>query len=1020
MKAASTDRPTNGPAPCTLEPLPSSQAIRDAPVPRPAIGAGRNAGFMTYRSPGDGRLGPPPPIFRLPARNGGGRMFSIGRRWLIAIATPIVLFVLLNVGRGIYTDILWFDSVGYRSVYITEISTRVWLFLSGATVALIAIAANVLVARRLAPSADIPEFEVSEELRGLSSAIQWAPTQKALLAVASVVVILVAIQFGSSAETHWEAVLLFTHAQSFHRQDPQFGQDLSFYVFKLPVYEFVLDWLLSLLIVGAIGAAAVYTLRGILHGFRVDAPRPIMRHVFDIESPRWIKLHGSIIIVLFFLILMGRYYLSRFALVYSAQGVDVGAFYTDLHATLPMIYVRMAVAGLCMLLVLVGLYRGGLALPVGALAIWVVVSILTYIYPVIVQRFSVQPNELSREEPYLARNIAMTRYAYGLDQIDERSFPANPTATDQEVQANQTTIDNVRLWDPDPLRSALGQIQTIRPLFEFSDVDVDRYSIDGKFRQVMLSARELNSNRLPADAQTWVNRTLQFTHGYGFTVAAVNAAAPDGSPVLLVKDIPLQGPLTTARPEVYFGEQPDQFIIVDSKEPEFTPAAGGENVQTRFEGEGGVKLSGILQRLAYAWTFRDPNILISGAISGNSRIIYRRNIQQRIRQVAPFLQLDADPYLVVDQSGMYWVQDAYTVTNRIPYAHRVDGQNYLRNSVKVVVNAYSGDTDFYATEPEEPILKSYASIFPHLFRPLNEMPAALRSHLRYPEDLFHFQTQAYLRYHIRDARQFYQQEDQWDVPAVLSGTVGGAIRPYYVIAQLPGETQEEFMLILPFVPRNRTNAIAWIAARSDGDNYGRLVAFRFPEGVSVPGPTQVERRIDSDGRVSQQLTLWNQSGSKVIRGDLLMIPIGNANLFFEPLYLAATTGGNEIPQLKRVVVVNGDSVAMEPTLSRAIDVLFGRATPSGLDSSGATPAGPPSTATPTATVSPAAPTPTPGASPELPKDVASLVAEAAQSYERAQTLLRAGDFAGYGAENERLKQILNRLGQLVGTPTPVR
>jgi len=972
---------------------------------------------MTQRSPEGGRFGPPPPIFRFPSGAGGSRLFHLGRRWLVALAIPIILFILLNVGRGIYTNVLWFDSVGYRSVYATEITTRVWLFLAGSGVALAAIVVNLLIARRLAPSADTPEFEVSQELRGLFSALQSAPTRRVLLVVVSLLAVIVAVEFGSSAAGHWDTVLLFTHAQSFHKEDPQFHQDLSFYVFKLPLYQFLLDWILTVVIISTVAALAVYTLRGILFGFRIDAPRPIIRHVFSIESPRWIKLHVSILIVIFFLVLIARSYLSRFALVYSTEGVDVGAFYTDLHATLPMIYVRMVVGGLCALLVLIGLYRGGLALPMGAVAIWSVVWVLSNIYPVFVQRFSVQPNELSREEPYLARNIAMTRYAFGLDQIDERQFPANPTATEQEVQENQATIDNVRLWGPDPLRSALAQVQTIRPLFEFSDVDVDRYTIEGKSRQVMLSARELNSNRLPDDAQTWVNRTLQFTHGYGFTVAAVNAAAPDGSPSLLVQDIPLQGPIITARPEVYFGEQPDRYIIVDSNEPEFTPVGGGTNVQTRFEGEGGVKLGGILQRLAYAWTYLDPNILISGAINSNSRLIYRRNIQQRIREIAPFLKLDVDPYLVVDQASMYWVQDAYTATDRIPYAHRIEGQNYLRNSVKVIVNAYSGETNFYVTEPDEPILKAYAAIFPDLFKPLEQMPPTLRSHLRYPEDLFRFQTQAYLRYHIRDARQFYQQEDQWDIPTVLSGG-NGAIRPYYVIARLPGETQEEFMLILPFVPRNRTNAIAWIAARSDGANYGKLVSFRFPDGVSVPGPTQVERRIDSDGRVSQQLTLWNQSGSKVIRGDLLMIPIGNANLFFEPLYLAATTGGSEIPQLKRVVVVNGDSVAMEPTLSRAIDVLFGRATPSGLDSTGATVGGAPSTATPTATSSPTAVAPTPGTSPGIPDDVGSLVAQAAQSYDRAQALLRAGDFAGYGREIEQLKQILDRLGQLTGTPTP--
>jgi len=943
-------------------------------------------------------------------------------RWVAVAAGIIAAFVLLNIGRSIYVDVLWFDNVGFRSVYTTQITTRIWLFCAATLIAFVFILGNALLARRLAPAADAPGFEVSYELRTLFSAIEVSAAHRVLLIAAVVLSFLAAINFGTAAAGHWQDVLLFVHSQSFGTQDPQFHRDLGFYVFKLPVYAFFVDWVLAALVLGFLASVAVYALRGVLYGFRIDAPRPIMRHVFSIESPRWIKLHISLLIVAFFLILIARYYVSRFSLVYSTQGVDVGAFYTDIHATLPMIYVQMVVAGLSAVLVLIGLYRGGLALPIGALGIWIFVSILSGIYPAIVQRFSVQPNELAREQPYLARNIAMTRYAYGLDQIDERQFPANPQATDQEVQANQDTINNVRLWDPDPLRLALSQIQTIRPLFEFRDVDVDRYTIDGKYRQVMLSARELNPNNLPANAQTWVNRTLQFTHGYGYTIAAVTLAQPDGSPSLIEQDIPLQGPITTARPEVYFGEEPDHYIIVDGNQPEFTPAAGGENVQTKFQGSGGVKLGSIIQRLAYAWTFGDTNILISGAINSNSRIIYRRNIEQRISEIAPFLRLDADPYLVVDQDNMYWMQDAYTVTDRIPYAHRTNGLNYMQNSVKVVVNAYSGETTFYVAEPDEPILKAYEAVFPHLFRPISEMPASLKSHLRYPEDLFKFQTQAYLRYHITDVSQFYQQEDQWDIPTVAAGTVEQAIQPYYVIARLPGETHEEFMLILPFVPRNRTNAIAWIAARSDGDNYGKLIAFRFPAGVSVPGPTQVERRIDSDGRVSQQLTLWNQSGSKVIRGDLLMIPIGSANLFIEPLYLASSGGGNEIPQLKRVVVVNGDNVAMEPTLARALDVLFGRAEPSGLDSGTAPSVSPTPAATGTPTVTP---TPTPvrttpiaGGTPTLGNDLTSLIAQAEDVYNNAQAALRAGDFAGYGTQTALLKQILDRISQLVPTPTP--
>jgi len=972
---------------------------------------------MTHDYRGEGPLGPLPPALRFPF---GGQRRKSGTRWLrtgIAVAILLASFVLLNAGKDIAADIFWFQSVDYGSVYFTRLTAQVGLFAAGGLIALVIIVANMLVATRLAPTADDPAFEVSPELQGLFDAVQSKTIRRSLIAVAAIFAVIAAVSLGASAAGHWEDILLFTNSQSFGREDPQFHRDLGFYVFRLPGYHFALDWLLAVLAVATFATLVIYALRAVLYGFRIDAPRPIVSHLFDIEAPRWIKLHASVLVLLFLAVFIGRYYLNRFGLVYSTRGPDVGAFYTDIHATLPMLYVRMGVAVAAGCLVLIGLYRGGLILPAGAVGIWMMASVASTAYPAFVQRFIVQPNELSREERYLGRNIEMTRYAYGLDSVTETEFPATPQATEQEVMANQETIANIRLWDPEPLRAGLSQLQTIRPLFEFRDVDVDRYTIEGRYRQLMVSVRELNPDRSPADAQTWVNRTLQFTHGYGYTVAAVNETQPDGSPTLVVKDIPLQGPLTTNRPEIYFGERPDSPIVVDGKESEFTPLAGGANVQTRFEGSGGVKLGSIWRRALYAWTFLDPNILISGALTGDSRIIYRRNIEQRIREIAPFLKLDADPYAVIDQDNVYWIQDAYTTTKGVPYSHSTEGLNYIRNSVKVVINGYSGKTTFYAMDADEPLLKAYASVFPDLFTPLSQMPERLRAHLRYPEDLFRIQTQAYLRYHMRDATQFYQKEDQWDIPTEVFGTSEQAVRPYYVIARLPGETQEEFALILPFVPRNRTNAIAWIAARSDGGSYGQLALFRFPATESVPGPTQVERRIDSDGRVSQQLTLWNQSGSKVIRGNLLMIPIGNANLFFEPLYLAATAGTGEIPQLKRVVVVNGESVAMEPTLARAIDVLFGRATASGLDT-GASTGQPQASATPGSTASPprATATTVPGGTPTPAGDLVSLVAEAQASYARAQASLRAGDFAAYGAEIDQLKQILDRIQSLTGTP----
>ena len=973
---------------------------------------------MTWPEGERGPLGPPPTAFRF--RRRGIPRFGRALPFIVAAAVLIILFVVASVAKDLYADLLWFDSVGYRSVYTTRIITRIWLFFAGAGAFLALSTTSILLARRLAPAADDPEFEVAYELRELLEDLQSPVIQRVVLGVMLAIAAILAIVFGSVAAGHWEDVLLVQHAQSFGVSDPQFHHDVGFYVFKLPVFQFALDWLLAATIVTFVGTLVVYALRAVLYGFRVDAPRPIALNIWRIDVPRGIKLHLSALLVGVLLIFVARYYLSTFSLVYSTQGVDLGAFYTDIHANLPFIYVKMAVTGIVAVLVVVGMFRTGLLLPVVGVGVWIVVGIIGAIYPAVIQNFVVQPNEVSKETPYLVRNIQMTRYAYGLDQINEQQFPASSAATEQEVAANQDTINNVRLWDPDPLRAAFQQLQTIRPLFDFLDVDVDRYSVDGKTRQVMLSARELDSNKLPADAQTWVNSRLQFTHGYGFTMAAVNQAQPDGSPQYVVSNIPLEGPITTNRPEIYFGEEPDHYIIVDSNQPEFTPVSSNQNLQTKFTGGGGVKVGSLLRRIVYAWKFGDRNILISGAINGNSRIIYRRNIQQRISEIAPFLQLDGDPYIVVDNNNLYWMQDAYTTTDLVPYSHRTGGINYIRNSVKVVVNAYSGETTFYAMQPDEPILKAYAAIFPHLFKPADQMPATLRQHVRYPEDLFSMQTQVYLRYHITDPHAFYQKEDQWDIPTEIFGSTEQPIRPYYIIARLPGGTSEEFMLILPFVPLNRTNAIAWLAARSDGANYGKLVSYRFPSTISVPGPAQVERRIDADARVSQQLTLWNQSGSKVIRGNLLMIPIGNANVFFEPLYLASTSGtGNELPQLKRVVVVNGDSISMEPTLSQAINVVLGRGAPSGLDASGATAASP--TSTPAAVTTPqatqAGPTAAPsGTAAPLGGDVASLVQQELDSYNRAQTALRNGDFAGYGAELARQKQILDQLQQLVGTP----
>jgi uncharacterized membrane protein (UPF0182 family) len=671
----------------------------------------------------------------------------------------------------------------------------------------------------------------------------------------------------------------------------------------------------------------------------------------------------------------------------------------------------MAFAALTALAVLVSLYRRGLlVLPIGAMALWVVAAIVGgLIYPATVQRFEVEPNELERERTYIKRNIDATRYAYGLDRIEERPFPARNSVTASEISQNPDTIQNIRLWDHRPLLQTLDQVQTIRPLYTFRNVDVDRYPIDGEVRQVMLAGRELEPSRLPVDAQGWVNRRLQFTHGFGVAIVPVNEVVEEGLPAFFVKDIPPSGEIQIEQPRIYYGEQPDHYVIVDTDYDEFDYPIEEGQAQNRFDGEGGVRLSSLLRRIVYAWEFTDTNLLISDAMDDNSRVLYRRNIRDRVREVAPFLRLDNDPYLVAADGGLFWIHDAYTTTEHYPYSTRTGNLNYIRNSVKVVTSAYDGALTFYLVEPDDPIVRAYDSIYPDLFTPLEEMPDSLRAHLRYPEDLFKLQASLYLRYHIQDPGIFFNREDVWSIPNEVFIDQSQPIEPYYVIMRLPGEQEEEFVLIMPFNPANRNNTVAWLAARSDGDNYGRLLAFRFPTETLVFGPSQVESRIDQDTLISQQISLWNQSGSQVIRGNLLMIPIGEGNLFVEPIYLQAT--GRSLPELKRVVVANGNNIAMEPTLGRALEVVLGRATPTGPTVEDATPG--PATATPRPGETPL-PTPTPAPTADLTDDVGALIEQANQSFERAQQLLRDGDFAGYGEEIARLEEILQRLAELAG------
>jgi uncharacterized membrane protein (UPF0182 family) len=942
-------------------------------------------------------FGPPPPEFRIRRPRSALGSFGNYNRWIFIAVALLLLYIVLNTARGLYVDWLWFEGAGFRGVYSKMLTTRLWLFFGGAAIFLVFFGVNVYIAGRAATNVrpgGFADFDAAA-LRRLY--------QLGLIAGS----IFLAIIFGTVASSEWLTVLQYMNRQPFGVEDPQFGRDISFFVFTLPAMEFAQGWLLGVAVVTTLVCAGLYLSRFLMFGVRPGDERPTKTHL---------ALLLTVVVALF----LWRYWLDTFELSFSERGAVFGASYADINARLPFIYVSAAMAVVTIVALAVAIFQRGVVIPMAAMGAWVVVAIVgTVIYPGFVQRFTVQPNELELEREYIQRNIDMTRRAFGLDDLEERQFPAAPEVTQQEITANPETVQNIRLLDVRPLLQTYSQIQTIRPLYEFRDVDIDRYTIDGVVRQVLISARELSPSRLPATAQTWVNRRLQYTHGYGIVMSPVNEVVQEGLPELFMRDIPVTGKLPLTRPEVYYGEEPDHYVIVTTEAREFDYPIGEGSAQNVFEGAGGVQLSSLFRRLLFAWEFGDVNIAISDSLTDESRILWRRNIRQRIETLAPFLTLDKDPYVVVADGRMYWIQDAYTATTLFPYSTRVGnlpaenqlgGYNYVRNSVKVVIDAYDGTTTFYIADEDDAMIQTYARTFPEMFTPLEEMPAALRAHLRYPEDLFLAQVNVYRTYHIKDADALYNREDIWGIPNEIFEGSEVPLQPYYVIMRIPGEPDPEFVLIMPLVPARRANTIAWVAARSDGEHYGKLLSFRFPTDTLVFGPRQVESRIDQDAQISAQFSLWERSGSRVIRGNLLMVPIGNGNLYVEPIYLRAET--SQLPELKRVVIVNGNRIAMEPTLERALDVVFGRAAPTA-PTTDTTGAGPPA-ASPTPGVTPA-PAQTPTPRPEVtPGNVADLARQAEEAFTRAQAALRNGDLATYQQEINRAQELVRQIAQQTG------
>ena len=887
----------------------------------------------------------------------------------------LLLLVALPSFAQLYTEWLWFGETGYQAVFLKSLTTRGLLGLGVFAAVFAVLLGNLRFAiggpnrpRVVFPGGgDIPPLVVEPQH------LRWLTAGAALLA---------GLFVASIASGQWLVVLRYLNAVPFGEADPLFGRDAGFYIFTLPLLDIVRSLLLAVLVLSIAGAGALYVLSGRLsvtpQGLQVDA-RP--------------RQHLALLIAGVFLLLSAGAYLDMPRMLTTPAGIIHGASYVDVVVRLPALQVLTVVAGLGAVAAAYAA-RSSTNWPLGAavagyLLVWLGGNGLAGA----VQQLVVTPDEQQKEAPYIARNIAATRMAFDLDEVEERQVSGDASLTLQDISDNAETINNVRLWDHQPLLDTFSQIQEIRTYYQFASVDNDRYMVDGEYRQTMVSSRELASDSLPN--RSWVNEHLQYTHGFGVALGPVNQVTQEGLPVLFIQDLPPRSDtdLVVEEPSIYYGELSNEYVLVNTRTDEFHYPQGDDNVSTRYDGAGGIELGNLFRRLLFSLRFRAYEILVSGQLTADSRVLFHRNIADRVATIAPFLRYDSDPYLVIADGRLFWIRDAYTASGDYPYATPVGGDiNYIRNSVKVVLDAYNGTTTFYLAQPDDPLAATLGNVFPGLLQPLAAMPAALRSHVRYPEGIFALQAATYSTYHMTNPSVFYNREDEWEVPVIDSEQM----EPYYTVMRLPGEERAEFIQMLPFTPRGKNNLAAWMVARSDGENYGKMLVFQFPKQKVVFGPSQIVARINQDQEISPQITLWNQQGSEVIQGTLLVIPIEEALLYIRPLYLRAS--GGRIPELKRVIVAYQNQIVMEETLDRALAQLFGE------------PAAAPAVPETMLVADAVAPPPAEALEARAPDAaVPALARQAQEHYTRAIQAQRQGDWAAYGSEIQLLGDVLDQL-----------
>jgi uncharacterized membrane protein (UPF0182 family) len=833
--------------------------------------------------------------------------------WYLAAAILILGLIILSMITGKIVEWLWMSQLGYVSVFWRLLSIKLLLF----GLALVVVFLYFWINLRLFVSNGLKATEEHALVVKNGGAI--AP--RAAKVITFVISCLPALIFGLIFYSQWDTYLRFGYGGTFGQTDPIYGNDIGFYLFRLPFYELIQNSLVGLTLIAFLLILFAYMSIGVLQlraGFPQRRNWPAIRHV-----------------AILFLVSIGAwvwgYYLDRFELLYSSVGVVYGVGYTAYNVTRISLWIMFFVSLVLGFLVVVSLLRRRfkrILFEIGGY--FVLYFVIVTILPGLVQKFKVEPSELELETPFLKHNIDFTRKGFQLKKIEVKTYPATSNLTLDQISNHRQTIQNIRLWDWRPILQTYRQTQEIRLYYEFYEVDVDRYHLEDGYHQVMLSAREL-APQLPEKARTWVNEKLQFTHGYGLVMNFVSESTEGGLPEYIIQDIPpvSSHQLNVRQPAIYYGEKTPGYRIVSTQVKEFNYPKGSENVYVSYQGKGGIPLDSFWKRILFAWHFSDINILLTSYLDPESRIQIWRRVQERVARIVPFLQLDHDPYLVVSDGKLYWIQDAYTTSDRFPYSEPYTAVgsklNYIRNSVKVLVDLYEGSVLFYIMDPDDPVLRVYRDAFPGVFKELKELPQALKAHLRYPEDLFSVQADVYRTYHMTDPQVFYNREDYWTFPQ--EKYAGSAIKmiPYYILMRLPGEKELMYLLMTPFTPEKRDNMIAWMAAKCDFPDYGKILLYQLPKERLILGPIQIEAMINQNTLISEQLSLWDQRGSRVIRGNLIVIPIDNAFLYVEPVYLTAE--GTNIPQLKRIIVVSGGKVVMEPTLDRAIQVVFGTVQP---------------------------------------------------------------------------------------------